>query len=116
MKCSDAARARGEALAGTAPTAKRWLMIELPTAWAAEPLDSAPLTDQVREALDHAARRWEATVLLVRRPGRGTRPSVRRWWAVDVVTKRQVSGQWAAAEDLVDGDVDRSEVKEPSGG
>ncbi|WP_153397004.1 hypothetical protein [Ornithinicoccus halotolerans] len=33
-RCSDAARERGDAMVGTAPPARRWLLLEQPKGWA----------------------------------------------------------------------------------
>lgn len=102
VRCSEESLARCEPLAGTAPVARRWLMVEMPQGWEPQPLETPPLTDDVRDAMAHAEVAHEATVLLVRRPGRPAVRPVRRWWAVDTATRGQVRGEWAAPEDLVD--------------
>lgn len=102
MRCSEAARARADTLPGSAPVAQRWLLVELPSAWEAQPLDSAPITPEVRDVLHRAEQTHRATVVLVRRTGRRPRSAVHGWWAVDAVRGVEVGGQWAAPEDLLD--------------
>lgn len=71
-RCSDLSRLAGEPLAGTASTAERWLLIEVPGSWPRDVASGDGLPEGAREAV--AA--WQAKpsgrrrVLFVRRPGR----------------------------------------------
>ncbi len=103
VRCSDASAMREEPLAGSAPVARRWLMVEVPQGWEPQPLDTPPLDGIARDVLAAAEKTHGATILLVRRPGRvGVRGEsrVRRWWAVDTVDRVQVVGSWRRPEDL----------------
>ena len=71
LPCSDASRAAGEPLAGTAVHATRWLLLEVPGAWPRDVSDGAVLPGPARLAALH----WlesapPARLLFVRRPGR----------------------------------------------
>jgi hypothetical protein len=59
--------ARGESLAATASTVRRWLLIEQPGAWGARALLESKLPLDVASGLDTAARAAGVRVLLVRR-------------------------------------------------
>ncbi|MCO5311181.1 MAG: hypothetical protein M9891_18215 [Austwickia sp.] len=88
-RCSDAARDRGDPLIGTAPPARRWLLIEQSAGWGRDALESLaglPIPDraELRRGLESVGARLQ----LVRRPG--ARPSDhradgadRRWAVVD---------------------------------
>jgi hypothetical protein len=77
-RCAEEARARGEALLGTASTVRRWLLVEQPGAWGYDALTASELPAAVAEPLVASARAAGARVLLVRRPGRRGRPRARR--------------------------------------
>ncbi|MCI3949723.1 MAG: sucrase ferredoxin [Acidimicrobiales bacterium] len=81
-RCADEARARGEALLGTASTVRRWLLVEQPGAWGYDALTASELPAAVAGPLLAAARSAGVRVLLVRRPGR-SRPSTRRLLLAD---------------------------------
>lgn len=66
MSCSELALAAGEALAGTATTARRWLLVEVRGAWGRDAVADSALPGQVREALEA----FEGRSLLIRRPDR----------------------------------------------
>lgn len=85
---------------GSAPVARRWLMIEVMRAWEAEPLLTPPITEAQRALLAEAERAHSGRVMLVRRPGRAAERDMGRWWAVDTVTGHQVEGQWTCTNDL----------------
>jgi len=71
-RCADLSRAAGEPLAGTATTAERWLLIEVPGSWPRDVASGDGLPEGARDAV--AAWRARAfaprRVLFVRRPGR----------------------------------------------
>lgn len=101
MRCSVLSLEREEPLLGTAPVARRWLMLEVSRAWESEPLDTPPITEGIRELMSEVEASHSARVVLVRRPGRSLDKPAGRWWAVDTTTRRQVSGSWSAATDLI---------------
>lgn len=98
--CSAAARDRGEPMAGSAPVALRWLLVEHPGPWSREPLATPPLDGAAGREVGAALAAAEARVLLIRRLGR-RRSGPRSWYAVDPTARRQVSGTWESGEDLV---------------
>ncbi len=71
LPCSDASRAAGEPLAGTALHATSWLLVEVPGPWPRDVSDGASLPEQAREAVAAWLERFApARLLFVRRPGR----------------------------------------------
>ncbi|MEU5098195.1 sucrase ferredoxin [Streptomyces sp. NPDC020996] len=89
--CSSASRELDEPVAGTAATARTWLLLEQPGPWGAEALTSSHLDPAVGHALKAAARGTGVRVALIRRPGRhadcGT-PVARRVYAAHTVPGR----------------------------
>nr|WP_246470460.1 sucrase ferredoxin [Streptomyces olivoverticillatus] len=59
-----------EPLAGTAATARTWLLIEQAGPWGADALTSSHLDSETGRALDRAAKGTGVRVALIRRPGR----------------------------------------------
>ncbi|MEO7423528.1 MAG: sucrase ferredoxin, partial [Ornithinibacter sp.] len=101
-RCSAAFRDRGDPLAGSAPVASRWLLIEHPGPWSKEPLDTPPLTGSVGEKVGRTCASFGGRVLLIRRSGRrGSEEGDRSWFAVDTVRGTWVHGLWRTPEDLV---------------
>ena len=101
-RCSVAFRDRGDPLAGSAPVASRWLLIEHPGPWSKEPLDTPPLTGSVGERVARTCAPFGGRVLLIRRPGRrGSEEGVRAWFAVDTVRGTWLHGLWRTPDDLV---------------
>lgn len=68
--CSDAGRELSEPLAGTAPVATWWLVVEQPGPWGAKALTQSHLDPSLGAALDAAAGAHRGRVALVRRPRR----------------------------------------------
>ncbi|MYT74152.1 MULTISPECIES: sucrase/ferredoxin-like family protein [unclassified Streptomyces] len=68
--CTTASRDLDEPLAGTAATARTWLLIEQSGPWGAKALTSSHLDPAVGRALERAAEGTGVRVALVRRPGR----------------------------------------------
>lgn len=100
-RCSVASAQREEPLAGTAPTARRWVLIEHSGPWARQPLDTPPLGGQFATRLEATMRDHGARLLLIRRPGRQPNESEPRLWrVVDVVTGHAISGLWQTDRDL----------------
>ena len=100
FRCSDAARVRGDQLAGTAPPARRWLLLEHPGPWRVDAVAGLPLSPSVRRALLQAADRAHTRILLIRRPGRPSMARVRHWMIADQ-HGGTVSGPWRDEEDLL---------------
>ncbi|NUO45467.1 MAG: sucrase ferredoxin [Streptomyces sp.] len=79
--CSTVSRDLDEPIAGTAATARTWLLLEQPGPWGAHALTSSHLDPVLGRALERAAKGTGVRVALIRRPGRhadcGT-PSARR--------------------------------------
>lgn len=100
-RCSVASALRDEPLAGSAPQANRWVLIEHPGPWAKDPLETVPLAGDLAERLAAAADAHQAKVLLVRRTGRQPEDDEPRVWrVVDVTTRRSTSGSWVSVRDL----------------
>ncbi|WP_428815009.1 sucrase ferredoxin [Streptomyces albus subsp. chlorinus] len=68
--CATASRALAESLAGTAATARTWLLIEQPGPWGHKALTQSRLDPELGRALDAAAGAHGGRVALIRRPGR----------------------------------------------
>ncbi|MGV9878108.1 sucrase ferredoxin [Streptomyces sp. NPDC003006] len=68
--CATASRDLDEPLAGTAATARTWLLLEQPGPWGAKALTSSHLDPEVGRALERAAEGTGVRVALIRRPGR----------------------------------------------
>ncbi|WP_371599709.1 sucrase ferredoxin [Streptomyces sp. NBC_00564] len=68
--CTTASRDLDEPLAGTAATAKTWLLLEQPGPWGAKALTSSHLDPVLGRALEAAAADTGVRVALIRRPGR----------------------------------------------
>ncbi|MDX3640094.1 sucrase ferredoxin [Streptomyces sp. MB09-02B] len=68
--CTSASRHLGEPLAGTAATARTWLLLEQPGPWGAKALTSSHLDPVLGRALEAAAEGTGVRVALIRRPGR----------------------------------------------
>lgn len=70
FRCADASRARAEPLAGTAPTASNWLLLEHPGPWGRDALTDTPLPGGIGGQLRTRAAAADVRVQLIRRPGR----------------------------------------------
>jgi hypothetical protein len=100
FRCADAARVRADPLAGSAPPARRWLLLEHPGPWRIDAIAGAGIESDVLSTLVEKA--GSATrILLVRRPGRIDRRAPRRWIlaALDSAT---FTGRWRDDHDLLD--------------
>jgi hypothetical protein len=114
--CADASQAAGEPLAGTAVTAGRWLLVEVPGSWPRDVASGEALPEAARAAVQRwlAARR-DARLQYVRRPGRADNGSL-----VFVVTADETQAavrrlELAGLDELasVDLDVDGDPVGSP---
>ncbi|MFJ2055309.1 sucrase ferredoxin [Streptomyces sp. NPDC087908] len=101
--CADAARLRGDPLAGTAPYGSSWVLIEYRAGWPSNGFDGLGIEPEVKARVLAAARAERARVLLIRRHGRG-RTDVPPRWAVLRYDRdgahRQVWGTWHHDRDL----------------
>ncbi|WP_406333343.1 sucrase ferredoxin [Streptomyces sp. NBC_00203] len=68
--CTTASRDLDEPLAGTAATARTWLLIEQPGPWGAKALTESHLDPVLGRALEAAAEGTGVRIALIRRPGR----------------------------------------------
>ncbi|MFI8090453.1 sucrase ferredoxin [Streptomyces sp. NPDC086080] len=68
--CSSASRELDEPIAGTAATARTWLLLEQPGPWGAEALTSSHLDPSLGRALKAAAKGTGVRIALIRRAGR----------------------------------------------
>jgi hypothetical protein len=68
--CTKASWDLAEPLAGTAATARTWLLLEQPGPWGAQALTSSHLDPALGRALKRAAEGTGVRVALIRRPGR----------------------------------------------
>jgi hypothetical protein len=68
--CTTASLHLDEPLAGTAATARTWLLLEQPGPWGAKALTSSHLDPALGRALEAAAQGTGVRIALIRRPGR----------------------------------------------
>ncbi|MEV5884971.1 sucrase ferredoxin [Streptomyces sp. NPDC052020] len=86
--CSTVSRDLREPLAGTAATARTWLLVEQPGPWGAKALTSSHLDPALGFALEKAAKGTGVRIALIRRPGRHAdcgSPAERRVYAAHTV-------------------------------
>jgi (2Fe-2S) ferredoxin len=100
FRCADAARVRADPLAGSAPPARRWLLLEHPGPWRIDAIAGAGIESGVLSTLVEKA--GSATrILLVRRPGRIDR-GTRRRWILTGLDSGTLTGHWRNDQDLLD--------------
>ncbi|MFD8671724.1 sucrase ferredoxin [Streptomyces seoulensis] len=103
--CADAARIRGDSLAGSAPRGTVWVLIEYRGAWPANGYDGIDLDPVVKAHVWAAAHAVRARIFLVRRLVR-PRPEGPGRWAVLHYERsgayRQRWGTWNSDQDLVE--------------
>ncbi|MFC8195873.1 sucrase ferredoxin [Streptomyces sp. NPDC057298] len=68
--CAKVSRDLAEPLAGTAATARTWLLVEQPGPWGANALTSSHLDPVLGRALEQAVEGTGVRIALIRRPGR----------------------------------------------
>jgi hypothetical protein len=100
FRCADAAREREDPLVGSAPQARRWLLIEHPGPWRIDAVLGSGIADRVIEVLIGNAQRSSTRILLIRRPGRTVRKAKRRWILTGPDTSTRTGG-WRVDEDLL---------------
>lgn len=101
--CADAARTRGDLLAGTAPYGSVWVLVEHRGGWPPSGFDGLDLDPAVKEPVFSAARAVRARILLIRRHGRRSAEGRRRWAVLRHAAtgvRSQQWGTWSRDEDL----------------
>ncbi|MGV2920926.1 sucrase ferredoxin [Streptomyces alfalfae] len=101
--CADAARTRGDLLAGTAPYGSVWVLVEHRGGWPPSGFDGLDLDPAVKEPVFSAARAVRARILLIRRHGRRSAGGRRRWAVLRHAgpgVRSQQWGTWSRDEDL----------------
>ncbi|MEW1785813.1 sucrase ferredoxin [Streptomyces albidoflavus] len=101
--CADAARRRGDPLAGTAPFGLVWVLIEYPGGWPPNGFDGLDLEPGVKALVFAAAQSVKARILLIRRHGRRTLGGPRRWAVLRYTgsgAHHQQWGTWTRDEEL----------------
>jgi hypothetical protein len=106
VRCSVAARGRGDDLVATAPPSRRFLLLEVPGAWPADILAATGLPPDVARTVGIRANEVQARLLLIRRPGRHpSEPGRPRRWALISPGEGNHWGEWQRPEDLLDIDL-----------
>ncbi|MFE6165510.1 sucrase ferredoxin [Streptomyces sp. NPDC056486] len=101
--CADAARTRGDSLAGTAPYGSVWILIEYRGGWPPNGFDGLDLDPDTKALVFSAAQAVRARMLLIRRHGRHSPEGPRRWAVLrheNSGAHRQQWGTWSRDEDL----------------
>ncbi|WP_019549474.1 sucrase ferredoxin [Streptomyces sulphureus] len=101
--CAEAARVRGDLLAGTAPYGRTWVLVEYRGGWPVNGFDGLDLDPGTKALVFSAAQAVRARVLLIRRHGSGRSHGPRRWAVLHHETSgahRQQWGVWNRDEDL----------------
>ncbi|MCC3771385.1 sucrase ferredoxin [Streptomyces sp. UNOC14_S4] len=99
--CATASRQLSEPLAGTAATARTWLLLEQPGPWGADALATSHLDPAVARALDEAAAGTGVRIALIRRPGRHAdchRPTTQRVFVAHTAPGRS----WIRTAEIAD--------------
>ncbi len=100
FRCADAARVRADPLAGSAPPARRWLLLEHPGPWRIDAIADSGIESDVLSTLVEKAGSV-TRILLVRRPGRIDRHAPRRWILAGL-DSATLTGPWRDDQDLLD--------------
>lgn len=86
---------------GSAPVARRWLLIEHPGPWARNHLDTPPLAGALADTIEKGCAGLQGRSLLVRRHGRRPPGEAPAWYAVDTAHGTWVTGTWRTSDDLL---------------
>lgn len=115
LRCSYAARDRGDPLAGTAAPTRGFVLIERPGPWGRHALLESRLDPEIAQSLARRAAAAGRRTLLIRRPGR-TGAGPYRWFVADARPGREAAraGRYDADTELLDLDVTGS-AGEPAG-
>lgn len=101
--CADAARRRGDPMAGTAPRGVAWILVEYRDGWPANGFDGLDLDPGTKALVYSSAQAVRARVLLIRRHGRRRAEGLSRWAVLRHDNSggyRQHWGTWRRDEDL----------------
>ncbi len=102
--CAEAARVRGDPMAGTAPRGLVWVLIEHRGGWPVNGFDGLELEPETKARVFSAAQAAKARILLIRRHGRRRHEEGPTRWAVlrhdGSGDGRQHWGTWSRDEDL----------------
>jgi hypothetical protein len=103
-RCAPSAERRGDPRYGTAVPVPRWLLVEQPGAWGREALLESEVDTGVAAALQEKADAAGVRVVLIRRPGRRSASTFRRWAVVDSRAghERVGWGRWRRDPDLLE--------------
>ncbi len=88
-------------MTGTAPPARRWLLLEHPGPWRVDAVAGSGIDPSVLGPLNEAAARTATRILLIRRPGRTPAPA-RRTWLLTGPATGTLEGSWSTDADLGD--------------
>jgi hypothetical protein len=99
FRCAAAALVRDDPQLGSAPQARRWLLIEHPGPWQIDALGGSRIAPAVLELLIQTAQAQGARPLLIRRPGRGGGAGERSW-AVVYENRAVIWGTWRHDDEL----------------
>ena len=86
-------------MAGSAPRARGWLLLEHPGPWPLDAVAGSGIEPTILQSLRDAAAAAGARILLVRRPGRPERDAPRQW-ALVRPDRATVMGPWREDADL----------------
>lgn len=95
IRCSVAAGERADPYVGSAPPARRWLLLEHPGPWRIDAVAGAGLQAEQLRALTTRADATRTRILLIRRPGRTPAAAARRWFLVAPGSATS-TGSWSA--------------------
>ncbi|MGY1439388.1 sucrase ferredoxin [Streptomyces reniochalinae] len=101
--CAEAARRRGDPMAGTAPHGLVWILVEYRGGWPVNGFDGLGLDPGTKALVYSSAQAARARVLLIRRHGRRRTEGVNRWAVLRYDSAgdyRQQWGTWRRDEDL----------------
>ena len=104
FRCSVEARARCDALQGTAAPATGWLLVEHHGKWSRRAFEDSPPDPAAGRAVAERARGLGIRPLFVRRPGVRRRAHRHRFAVVDSATERATWGNYERLADLLDHD------------
>jgi hypothetical protein len=82
-RCADVAELHHESLAGTAPAAHCWLLLEHPGPWGRDAVSGSGFDPAISDQLTSVLAAMDGRVMLIRRVGSIAGPGHRRWAFVD---------------------------------
>jgi hypothetical protein len=100
--CSQLSRLLEEPLAGTAPVATSWILLEQPGPWGRKALTQSHLDPILGAALEAAAAKHRARVALIRRPGRHPDPRRKGWTRQVWIASTRPGATWLLGGRIAD--------------